>query len=348
VLKFLYDHLSLNQDVLTLISALKLDTAWPVDIYPLLSSSTSMDAQAHLVSLGWLGPGHPLHPSAYKQKGHRGLAYDPTAAKTAFSQSTYPSNGLFKPLLVSQKQNNLGLGRRAHEPQAGNEWWLKGFEKALGDVGKSESERSSGVSTPVRASKNSGRFGALYTFFVRGGEIEGTIDESDHDVERADAKRGRKRKSGGLDQDPKNEFEDVAAFMAIRDKDEKRRRGRERQNVEEEFSAVEAFMHAKGSKRKKRKSGHDNVSSSSQAVLPASPRKKRESAQPDSVTESPLETKEERREQRRKRREQEVGGKISKVQVDDDLDDEASATKAFRKAEKKKRKAEKAARKSVG
>lgn len=301
-----------------------------------------MDAQAHLLSLGWAGPGHPLHPSAYKQNGHRGLAYDPTANKTAFSQNTYPSNGLIKPLLVSQKQGKLGVGRRAHEPQAGNEWWLKGLERALGDVGKSESERSSGVSTPVRMPADSGKFGALYSYFVKGGQMEGTISEQENQKER----RGKKRKSDTVDvgNDQKgNEFEQVAAFMAARDKDEKRRQRREKESAEEQFKAVEAFMEARdGEQRKKRKSENVELLADVSPQVSGKAENMSKADQRETTTASPTECKEERRETRRRRREEKhlQGTTLPFTNGSHTMHDD-HAMKALRKAEKKGRKGKK-------
>ncbi|RMZ76356.1 hypothetical protein DV738_g4969, partial [Chaetothyriales sp. CBS 135597] len=174
-----------------------------------------MDAQSHLMALGWAGPGHPLHPSAYKQKGHRGLAYDPNAIHT--------SNGLIKPLLASRKDNNLGLGRRAHEPQQGNDWWLKGFEKALGDIGKSESERTSGVSTPVNGTdddesleeKAAAEFKAVASYF----EVRETEEEERR-------KRGTAAQKQQAKTTLEEDFNHAAEYLAVRDDvslDERRR-----------------------------------------------------------------------------------------------------------------------------
>ena len=302
-----------------------------------------MDAQAHLLSLGWAGPGHPLHPSAYKQKGHRGLAYDPTTAKSSFTQNMYPSNGLIRPLLVSQKQGKLGVGKRAHEPQAGNEWWLKGFEKALGDVGKSESERSSGISTPVMVPTNNEKFGALYSFFVKGGEMEGTIEEEQNQKER----RGKKRKSDALDEE-KREFEEVATFMALRDKDEKRRQWKEKESAEEQFKAMEEFMAVReGKQRRKRKSENVEVLNVA-SETPAKARRLQDLGSPDGIADSPAETKEERRARRQRRREERDARRAAEQEINGDTHhDEDAAAKALRKAEKKRRKAEKAMNRSL-
>src|SRR5882757_935536 len=148
-----------------------------------------MDAHAHLLSLGWAGPGHSLDSKPYQQKGHRGLAYDP--AKVGNN-----GNGLVKPLSISQRKGRFGIGKKAHEPQAGNEWWLKGFENALGNIGKSESERSSGTATPVVNDYTGGKHGGLYSFFVKGQEMEGTIGKLE-EIKRS----SKKRKSDMFDQE---------------------------------------------------------------------------------------------------------------------------------------------------
>jgi nucleolar protein TMA23 len=276
-----------------------------------------MNARSILESYGWGGPGHPLHPNAYQQKGHRGLAYDPNVLpSTAFA-----SSGLIKPLLVSKKQGNLGVGRKAHEPQAGNEWWLKGFEKALSDVGKSESERSSGVSTPVAATPAAaGKFGALYTYFVSGGKIAGSLEEDD--TNGVSTKRGKKRKSDKINgDDEQGEFKTVAAFMEVRDQDVKRRkRKKNKKSAEEEFQAVEAFMEVRDHKA----------------------RNKRKSEAIEADNEQPEETKEQRRERRRQRRAGKEAANPNQTPNSSSKGDDVA--KALRKAEKKRRKAEGAAR----
>ena len=73
-----------------------------------------MDAHAHLLSLGWAGPGHSLDSRPLLQhKGRHGLAYEPSQRKST-------GRGLVKPLLVSQKKNGFGVGKKAYEPAAGN------------------------------------------------------------------------------------------------------------------------------------------------------------------------------------------------------------------------------------
>ena len=152
-----------------------------------------MDAHAHLLSLGWAGPGHSLDSRPRLQhKGRRGLAYDP-------SLHSNTGRGLVKPLLISQKKNSFGIGRKIHEPAAGNDWWLKGFEDALSNIGKNTASETSGTATPERPtasiSNYRGKHAGLYGFFVQGQQIEGTIDEHDGTVNKS------KRKSDIIDQD---------------------------------------------------------------------------------------------------------------------------------------------------
>ncbi|ETN41770.1 uncharacterized protein HMPREF1541_03707 [Cyphellophora europaea CBS 101466] len=247
-----------------------------------------LNPSLHLQSLGWAGPGHPLNPNAYKQKGHRGLAYDPSSATSKSAHSSYfaaGGNGLIKPLLVSKKEGNLGLGRRAHEPAKGNEWWLKGFEAALAGTSTSTSREGSGTSTPRegnaedlqrRVNVAGGRFGGLYGFFVRGETVGGTIPDGEQE---GSDRKGKKRKSDVLDDaqrqngttaeqledddvatkkrkrsknndgDAQAEFSQIAAFMSVRDKDAKKKEQRRKLRESEQFRVAGEWLGLKDSKR---------------------------------------------------------------------------------------------------
>ncbi|EXJ55092.1 hypothetical protein A1O7_08017 [Cladophialophora yegresii CBS 114405] len=300
-----------------------------------------MDAHAHLLALGWAGPGHSLDSKSYKQKGHRGLAYDP--AKVGNN-----GTGLVKPLSISQRQGRLGIGKKAHVPQAGNEWWLKGFESALGNIGKSESERSSGTSTPL-AREHVGKHGGLYNFFIKGQQMEGTIDKVE-----IPARSSKKRKSDVLGdattddtsktpkvkEDKVNaEFEQAGAFFALRDQHEKRRGGTLSASPVEEFERISEYLEVRAQnpkkKKKKRKSEKAEIGAS---TPPRTDQARRE--QPEVV-----ETKEERRE-RRRRRIEEKEQKRQQIDPKTEPDVEDAAAKAARKAERKRRKAEKVAKSS--
>ena len=291
-----------------------------------------MDTQSYLMSLGWAGPGHPLHPDAYKHKGHRGLAYNPKDAQLA--------NGLIKPLLASKKDNTLGLGRRAHEPQKGNDWWLKGFERALGDVGKSESERSSGVSTPVNFYE--GKHTGLYNYFKKGEMIEGTIGK--------DGKvRGRKRKSDAFSSDDEQsqstkenagtQFEQMAAFLVVRDKDEKRLPRSVKSTPQEDFESAKEFFGARDRDKKRRQSPEKTSNSDIEEndTTSASEVKSRREEKSFSHEEAQIvETKEQRRERRRRRKEDKAANEALLVEAEALAED--LAAKARRKEEKRRRK----------
>lgn len=306
-----------------------------------------MDAHAHLLSLGWAGPGHSLDSRPYKQKGHRGLAFDP-------SKVGNNGTGLVKPLLVSQRRGRLGVGKKAHEPQAGNEWWLKGFESALGNIGKSESERSSGTATPV-AHEYAGKHGGLYSFFVRGQEMEGTIGTLEEIKQPS-----KKRKSDALEQEKDDDtvpsarskqqktaadFEQVGAYIAVRDKDEKRAQRMQKLGPVEEFRQVSEYLEARSQEKttKKRKSEASPSWDDTPVV--------------DGETNEPerVETKEERRERRRRRRDEREKRKARAGQDDEppvsaEVASEDAAARAARRAERKgkRKKAEKAARSAKG
>lgn len=151
-----------------------------------------MDTASYLKSQGWLGHGYSLDArTEYKQKGRRGLAYDPQSHLDSTSDEKYGARGLVKPLLISQKRNGFGVGKKAHEPPSGNEWWLKGFAAALGNFGKTGSERDtsdgSGWSTPVGGRPEyTGKHAGLYKYFVGGGLMEGTIEEKERKQKTAD------------------------------------------------------------------------------------------------------------------------------------------------------------------
>ncbi|EON98796.1 putative dna-directed rna polymerase ii subunit rpb1 protein [Phaeoacremonium minimum UCRPA7] len=113
-----------------------------------------MDAHALLKSQGWRGTGHSLH-------------------------HTDDSIGLARPLLVSRKDNTLGIGRKNHVTS--DQWWLNAFDEQL--KGLDTSKKGVVVQT-VKHTKldmmavGTGKYagaGGLYASFVRGGMLEGTL-----------------------------------------------------------------------------------------------------------------------------------------------------------------------------
>jgi hypothetical protein len=337
-----------------------------------------MDAHAHLISLGWAGPGHSLDSRPHLQhKGRRGLAYDPSQHKNA-------GRGLIKPLLVSQKKNTFGVGKKTHEPAAGNEWWLKGFENALSNIGKrSDSEATSGTATPDsrNASDYRGKHIGLYGFFIKGQQMEGTIRE-----EARKPQRGTKRKSDTFDDEehlstsiaPSSEtpisrkksqakddaavdFEQINQFLVVRDKDRKRGQRRAGADPADDFVQMGHLFeagsrpgtkHARrstdlGSSKKHLEANEGTAFASNNEGVSKQNRAKRKSNSPPKLSE-----KEQRRQERRAAR---ATVKQSSSKKDLGLSDSVGCTHAaspqaessastddvLRRAERKRRKEQK-------
>ena len=116
-----------------------------------------MDAHALLSSQGWRGTGHSLH-------------------------KTDDQIGLAKPLLLNRKNNTKGLGQKAHFTS--DQWWMNAFDEQL--KGLDTSKEGKVVQTITTGKLNSieqGSLGkwALYTSFVKGGFLEGTISETNEE-----------------------------------------------------------------------------------------------------------------------------------------------------------------------
>ena len=71
-----------------------------------------MDAKAHLQNLGWRGLGYSL------DQANRGLA---------------------RPLLISQRSGNGGVGQKKQAEKQADQWWLNAFDSALKDLGSGKS-----------------------------------------------------------------------------------------------------------------------------------------------------------------------------------------------------------------
>jgi nucleolar protein TMA23 len=67
-----------------------------------------MDAHNHLKRLGWKGSGYSLGRS---------------------------NSGITKPILISHKNDFLGLGAKQRKEKQADQWWLRAFDSALQDFG---------------------------------------------------------------------------------------------------------------------------------------------------------------------------------------------------------------------
>lgn len=115
-----------------------------------------MNAHALLTSQGWRGSGHSLH-------------------------KTDDSIGLARPILVSRKNNSLGIGRKNHVTS--DQWWLNAFDEQLKSL--DTSNKTSVVQTKTNTTKlegllthGAGKYtgaNALYACFVSGGLLKGTL-----------------------------------------------------------------------------------------------------------------------------------------------------------------------------
>jgi nucleolar protein TMA23 len=136
-----------------------------------------MDAHALLTSQGWRGHGNSLHP-------------------------TDNSIGLSKPLLVSRRKDNVGIGKKAH--RTSDMWWMNAFDSSLKGLDTSKEGQvvqtvtSGGLDMVARGgAKWVGGKGGLYASFVRGECLSGTItpEESENlGTASADNSIGKKRK----------------------------------------------------------------------------------------------------------------------------------------------------------
>lgn len=120
-----------------------------------------MNAHALLTSQGWRGTGHSLHP-------------------------TSDDTGLKHHLLIKRDGNDgSGLGsKKDHKAEA---WWMNAFDQALKGIDMSSGSMKQTVSngkldlnkiTARGANKYIGNRG-LYTCFVKGGLLRGTVGESE-------------------------------------------------------------------------------------------------------------------------------------------------------------------------
>jgi hypothetical protein len=105
-----------------------------------------MDASAILRKQGWQGTGHSLDTTG---------------------------RGIKRPLLISHKQDQLGLGTKKAAHKADDQWWMRAFDESLANIGSGKESTLSQVRT-----KGINR-GGLYGFFVKGEGLAGTVKDSE-------------------------------------------------------------------------------------------------------------------------------------------------------------------------
>ncbi|KAJ5515119.1 hypothetical protein N7463_004671 [Penicillium fimorum] len=191
-----------------------------------------MDAQAYLIKHGWSGPGNPLNPN--KRPGaHSGL-------------------GLTRPLLVSRKANNHGVGKKTTKDPT-NQWWLRGFEDALKGVGNDSFEATS-------ARENNALTSELYRHFVRGDGLAGTLEgmekKKKDDTSTSMSKRKRENEDDGLDRKAKK-LAKAARKMEKAERKEGRRVKRAAKAEKKEKKLAEKLA-KKALKEKKRTASEDD------------------------------------------------------------------------------------------
>ncbi|KAF2476111.1 uncharacterized protein BDR25DRAFT_300908 [Lindgomyces ingoldianus] len=105
-----------------------------------------MNADAYLKRQGWRGSGHSLD--------HHG-------------------HGIKKPLLISHKRDQLGLGKKSAAHSVSDQWWMRAFDESLKNVGTGQE------STLSQVRKTGINRGGLYGFFVRGEGLAGTLPNTE-------------------------------------------------------------------------------------------------------------------------------------------------------------------------
>ncbi|KAF1831169.1 hypothetical protein BDW02DRAFT_532487 [Decorospora gaudefroyi] len=104
-----------------------------------------MNAEAYLRKQGWQGSGHSLDSTG---------------------------RGIKKPLLITHKQDQLGLGKKKAAHNTDDQWWMRAFDQSLQSIG-------TGRESTLNQIRTQGiNRGGLYGFFVKGEAIKGTIEDT--------------------------------------------------------------------------------------------------------------------------------------------------------------------------
>ncbi|TEY74609.1 hypothetical protein BOTCAL_0072g00050 [Botryotinia calthae] len=240
-----------------------------------------MNAHALLTSQGWRGTGHSLHHSS-------------------------DTIGLSRPLLVSKKDNLLGVGKKMHK--TADMWWLNAFDASLKGLdtskeGQVKVQEGGGLEMVVKGgSKWVGGKGGLYSFFVRGETVGGTIEDREKEKKVMEIIVKEEKSGKG------------------KDKDKKRRKGEERKESKEERRA-----------RKEKKRADRARKSAAKEAKKIKEGKEAKTLSASSTDSEKTETKEERRERKEQKRQKKLLRQSEKESSDTSSTSEIVKKKKSRK-----------------
>lgn len=202
-----------------------------------------MDAHALLSSQGWRGTGHSLH-------------------------KTDDSIGLAKPLLLNRKDNTKGLGQKQHFTS--DQWWMNAFDEQLKGIDTSKKGKVIQTVTTGKLNvieKNLGKY-SVYSTFVRGGFLEGTIDRlniNDSSADSSETDSSNQKDSSKSDKEkPRKET-----------KEEKRARKEAKKQRKEARAEKRAAKAARRELKKAKKSSKSSKSSAESSDADEEKRRRR-------------------------------------------------------------------------
>ncbi|TGO36318.1 hypothetical protein BHYA_0128g00050 [Botrytis hyacinthi] len=239
-----------------------------------------MNAHALLTSQGWRGTGHSLHHSS-------------------------DTIGLSRPLLVSKKDNLLGVGKKMHK--TADMWWLNAFDASLKGLdtskeGQVKVQEGGGLEMVVKGgSKWVGGKGGLYSFFVRGETVGGTMDDKEKEKKAMETIVKEEKSGKGKGKDKKR-------------KGEERKESKEERRARKEKKRVERARKSAAKEAKKIKGGKE-------AKAPSA----------SSTDSEKTETKEERRVRKEQKRQKKLLRQSEKESSDTSSASESAKKKKSRK-----------------
>ncbi|KAF7938790.1 uncharacterized protein EAE98_001128 [Botrytis deweyae] len=237
-----------------------------------------MNAHALLTSQGWRGTGHSLHHSS-------------------------DTIGLSRPLLVSKKDNLLGVGKKMHK--TADMWWLNAFDASLKGLdtskeGQVKVQEGGGLEMVVKGgSKWVGGKGGLYSFFVRGETVGGTMEDKEKEKKAMEVIVKEEKSGKGK---------------------EKKRKGEERKESKEERRARKEKKRAERARKSAAKEAK-KIKGGKEAKTPSA----------SSTDSEKTETKEERRERKEQKRQKKLLRQSEKESSDTSSTSESAKKKKSRK-----------------